>query len=128
MKGRFHKQVSLGVKAITTAGVNGDSVDIQHFDEFVYVALLVHNVAKSSNRKLNAKLQHSDSGTGSWTTVAGGTFQQVGNVDNSVQFKSFNVGDLKRYIRISYSRSSSGSSFVATCSLVGWRDPRAVDA
>ena len=122
MKAPLYTAVNLGIKAVTTATVNCDAVDVRDFDEFVHVTFSAHNVAKSSTRKLNAKIQHSDASGSGFSNFPGGAFAEVGNVDNSFQHKAIRVSELKRYIRVVYTRAVSGSSFVASCTLVGWKD------
>ena len=128
MKDRFFKAESVGVKAVTTATVNGDAVDIRDFDGLIHVIHSVHNVAKSAARKLNAKMQHSESGTGNWSTISGTAIPEVGNVDNAFNHTILRANELRRYIRVNYTRASSGSSFVATCSIIGWKDPTPPEA
>ena len=123
MKDPFFTMTNLGKGAITTAAVQTAAVDIRDYDDHVHFTFAIHNVAKSASRTLDATIQHSASGTAGWTDVEGGAITQVGNVDGSVQHLVLQAKEMKRYIRVSYTRASSGSSFIAFCTMLGWKDP-----
>ena len=123
MKEGFVKAESVAITAVTSATVNGGAIDIKDYDGIINIVHSIHNVAKSGSRKLNAKMQHSDTGTSGWSTISNTAIPEVGNVDNAFNHTVLRAKELKRYIRVNYTRASSGSSFVATCAVVGWKDP-----
>ena len=125
MKHPFFKLADLGKHAVSSGAVNGTAVDMRDFDEHCHVVHSIHNVAKSAARKLNGTLQHSDASASGFTDVEGTAITEVGNVDTSIQKQVLQIGDLKRYVRVRYVPTSSGASFVAFCSVIGWKDPKA---
>ena len=122
MKDPFFSLADLGKHAVSSGAVNGTAVDMKDFDGHVHVIHSIHNVAKSSARKLNGTLQHSDASASGFTDVAGTAITEVGNVDTSIQKMTVRIGELKRFVRVRYVPTSSGASFVGFCSIVGWKD------
>ena len=122
MKTPFLSQADLGKHAVASSTVSGSGVDMKDFDGFVHITHSIHNAAKSSARKLNGRLQHSNSASSGFSNAPGTNITEVGNVDTSVQHQVVRISELKRFVRVRYTPTSSGASFVAFCSIVGYKD------
>ena len=125
MKSPFFKLANLGKHTPTSGAVNGTAVDMRDFDEFVHITHCIHNVAKSASRTLNGVVQHSDATASGWVDIPGTAITEIGNVDGSVQKMTVRTVGLGRYFRVRYVPAESGASFVAFCTVLGWKDPKA---
>ena len=121
MKSPFYSIADFGKHTVGASNLNGSAVDMKDFDEYVQVTHSIHNAAKSASRTLDGKLQESDNGTSDWTDIPGGAITQIGNIDTSLQHTVISVKERKRYWRMTYQRATSGSSFIAFCSIVGYK-------
>ena len=121
MKAPFYTIADFGKHTIGASNLNGSAVDMSAYTGYVQVTHSIHNAAKNAARKLNGKLQHSDTGTSAWTDVPGSAITEVGNVDTSLQHTVLRVKELKKYLRMTYQRSGTSSSFIAFCSMTGWK-------
>lgn len=99
--------------ATTTITATGDQtgVDIRDYDGDIQVVLV--GTAAGSGADLTFRLEHSNDNS-TFAAVTGGTFTAVGNAAYK-EVKTFNAGDLRRYIRLSCTAETGTASSSITC-------------
>jgi hypothetical protein len=79
-----------------------------------YVLLCVHVSAISGTPTLNTSLEESDTGTGSWTAVAGSSTAQLSAAGNAVAFAK----PTKSYVRVTATVAGTTPSVTATAAVL----------
>jgi len=91
--------VELIPNAVRSVSVDGTGVDVKDFNGVAHVILSTSAATAGTTPTLDVKLQESDALGSGYTDITGAAFTQVTDAADSTQMISFQVGEVKRYVR-----------------------------